>query len=108
MAAVLFQTYPVTTVTVMLLGVLTFSGAGGEFSREVAIYPLVIGAVAIIASIVGALLVRTKTDRVEGALYTGVIAAGILSIAAFYPITDWLMSDAVRLGLSAGAKAVST
>jgi K(+)-stimulated pyrophosphate-energized sodium pump len=107
MAADLFETYAVTSVAVMLLGVLTFSGAGGEFSREVAIYPLVIGAVAIIASIVGALLVRTKTDRVEGALYTGVIAAGILSIAAFYPITDWLMSEPVRLGLEAGANAVS-
>jgi K(+)-stimulated pyrophosphate-energized sodium pump len=107
MAADLFETYAVTSVAVMLLGVLTFSGAGGEFSREVAIYPLVIGAVAIIASIIGALLVRTKTDRVEGALYTGVIAAGILSIAAFYPITDWLMSEPVRLGLEAGANAVS-
>ncbi len=108
MAADLFETYAVTSVAVMLLGVLTFSGAGGDFSREVAIYPLVIGAVAIIASIVGALLVRTKTDRVEGALYTGVIAAGILSIAAFYPITDWLMSDPVRLGLSAGSKAITS
>ncbi len=75
MAADLFETYAVTSVAVMLLGVLTFSGAGGEFSREVAIYPLVIGAVAIIASIVGALLVRTKSDRVEGALYTGVIVS---------------------------------
>jgi K(+)-stimulated pyrophosphate-energized sodium pump len=108
MAADLFETYAVTSVAVMLLGVLTFTGSGGEFSREVAIYPLVIGGVAIIASIIGALMVRTKTDRVEGALYTGVIAAGILSIAAFYPITDWLMSDPVRLGLSAGADAVST
>ena len=108
MAADLFETYAVTSVAVMLLGVLTFTGSGGEFAREVAIYPLVIGGVAIIASIIGALLVRTKTDRVEGALYTGVIAAGILSIAAFYPITDWLMSDPVRLGLSAGADAVST
>jgi K(+)-stimulated pyrophosphate-energized sodium pump len=108
MAADLFETYAVTSVAVMLLGVLTFTGSGGEFSRQVAIYPLVIGAVAIIASIIGALLVRTKTDRVEGALYTGVIAAGILSIAAFYPITHWLMSDPVRLGLSAGAKAITT
>ncbi|HEY0392132.1 MAG TPA: sodium-translocating pyrophosphatase [Solirubrobacterales bacterium] len=108
MAADLFETYAVTSVAVMLLGVLTFTGSGGEFARAVAIYPLVIGAVAIVASIIGALLVRTKTDRVEGALYTGVIAAGILSIAAFYPITDWLMSDPVRLGLSAGADAVTT
>ncbi|HXR31551.1 MAG TPA: sodium-translocating pyrophosphatase [Solirubrobacterales bacterium] len=108
MAADLFETYAVTSVAVMLLGVLTFTGAGGEFAREVAIYPLVLGGVAIIASIVGALSVRTKTDRVEGALYQGLIISGILSIAAFYPITEWLMSDAVRLGLSTAADAVTT
>ncbi len=107
MAADLFETYAVTTVAVMLLGVLTFSGAGGDYAREVAIYPLVIGGVAIIASIIGALVVRTKTDKVEGALYRGVILAGVLSIAAFYPITSWLMSDAVKYGLSTGADSVS-
>ena len=99
MAADLFETYAVTSVAVMLLGVLTFSGAGGDFTREVAIYPLVIGAVAIIASIIGALTVRTKSDRVEGALYQGLIISGILSIAAFYPITHWMMSEPVRLGI---------
>jgi K(+)-stimulated pyrophosphate-energized sodium pump len=105
MAADLFETYAVTTVAVMLLGVLTFNG---DFAREVAIYPLVIGGVAIIASIIGALVVRTKTDRVEGALYQGVILAGLISIAAFYPVTDWLMSDAVKLGFAnAAADAVS-
>ncbi|MGE0068159.1 MAG: sodium-translocating pyrophosphatase, partial [Solirubrobacterales bacterium] len=104
MAADLFETYAVTSVAVMLLGVLTFP----DFAREVAIYPLVIGGVAIIASIIGALAVRTKTDKVEGALYRGVILAGVISIAAFYPITDWLMSDALRLGFGeAGAAAVS-
>jgi K(+)-stimulated pyrophosphate-energized sodium pump len=108
MAADLFETYAVTSVAVMLLGVLTFTGAGGEFAREVAIYPLVMGGVAIIASIIGALSVRTKTDRVEGALYQGLIISGILSIAAFYPITEWLMSDAVRLGLSTAAETVTT
>jgi K(+)-stimulated pyrophosphate-energized sodium pump len=105
MAADLFETYAVTTVAVMLLGVLTFTG---EYAREVAIYPLVLGGVAIIASIIGALCVRTKSDRVEGALYTGLLISGILSIAAFYPITDWLMSDPVRLGFAdTAAKAVS-
>jgi K(+)-stimulated pyrophosphate-energized sodium pump len=108
MAADLFETYAVTSVAVMLLGVLTFTGAGGDYLREVAIYPLVLGGVAIIASIIGALLVRTSSDRVEGALYQGLIVSGILSMAAFYPITDWLMSDAVQYGLSAGADAVST
>ncbi len=88
MAADLFETYAVTAVAVMLLGVLTFAE-----SREVAMYPLVIGGVAIIASIVGALSVRTRTDRVEGALYRGLAVSGLLSIAAFYPVTKWLMDD---------------
>ncbi|HEX5929498.1 MAG TPA: sodium-translocating pyrophosphatase [Solirubrobacterales bacterium] len=103
MAADLFETYAVTSVAVMLLGVLTFTGAGGDYLREVAIFPLVLGGVAILASIVGALTVRTKTNKVEGALYVGMIVSGLLSIAAFYPITDWMMSDALAFGLEAGA-----
>ena len=104
MAADLFETYAVTTVAVMLLGVLTFP----EFAREVAVYPLVLGGVAILASIVGALAVRTTTDKVEGALYRGVIISGLISAAAFYPITDWLMSDPLSFGFAeAGADAVS-
>ena len=88
MAADLFETYAVTSVAVMLLGVLTFSE-----SREVAIFPLVIGAVAILASIIGALSVRTRSGNVEAALYRGLAVSGILSAAAFYPITQWLMGD---------------
>jgi K(+)-stimulated pyrophosphate-energized sodium pump len=104
MAADLFETYAVTSVAVMLLGVLTFP----DFAREVAVYPLVIGAVAILASIVGALAVRTTTDRVEGALYRGLIVSGVLSAAAFYPITEWLMDEPLRLGFAdAAAAAVS-
>jgi K(+)-stimulated pyrophosphate-energized sodium pump len=104
MAADLFETYAVTSVAVMLLGVLTFP----EFDREVAVYPLVLGAVAIVASIIGALVVRTTTDRVEGALYRGLIVSGVLSAAAFYPITEWLMDEPLRLGFGeAGAAAVS-
>jgi K(+)-stimulated pyrophosphate-energized sodium pump len=88
MAADLFETYAVTSVAVMLLGVLTFSE-----SREVAIYPLVMGAVAILASIIGALSVRTKTGNVEAALYKGLVVSAVLSAAAFYPVTKWLMGD---------------
>ncbi|HEY8141155.1 MAG TPA: sodium/proton-translocating pyrophosphatase, partial [Kofleriaceae bacterium] len=87
MAADLFETYAVTSVAVMLLGVLTFTGAGGEFAREVAIYPLVLGGVAIIASIIGALSVRTRTGNVEAALYRGLAVSAVLSAIAFYPIT---------------------
>ena len=66
------------------------------------------GGVAILASIVGALAVRTSTDKVEGALYRGVIISGLISAAAFYPITDWLMSDALAFGFGdAGADSVS-
>jgi K(+)-stimulated pyrophosphate-energized sodium pump len=96
MAADLFETYAVTSVAVMLLGVLTFNS---DAAREVAIFPLVIGAVAIIASIIGALSVRTKSDRVEGALYQGMVVSGVLSIAAFYPITKWLMEDPLKLNV---------
>ena len=104
MAADLFETYAVTSVAVMLLGVLTFP----DFAREVAIYPLVIGAVAIVGSIIGALAVRTTTDRVEGALYRGLIISGVLSAAAFYPVTEWLMDEPLRLGFAeAAASAVS-
>ncbi len=88
MAADLFETYAVTAVAVMLLGVLTFQEA-----REVAIYPLVIGGVAILASIVGALSVRSRSGNVERALYQGLIVSALLSAAAFYPITKWLMED---------------
>jgi K(+)-stimulated pyrophosphate-energized sodium pump len=94
MAADLFETYAVTAVAVMLLGVITFTG----FTREVAIYPLAIGAVAIIASIIGALSVRTRTGNVEAALYRGLAVSGILSAAAFYPITKWLMDDPLGSG----------
>jgi len=88
MAADLFETYAVTSVAVMLLGVLTFSE-----SREVAIFPLVMGAVAILASIIGALSVRTRSGNVEAALYRGLAVSGLLSAAAFYPITHWLMGS---------------
>jgi K(+)-stimulated pyrophosphate-energized sodium pump len=97
MAADLFETYAVTAVAVMLLGVLTFDA---EFAREVALYPLIIGAAAIIASIIGALSVRSRTGNVERALYQGLIVSAVLSAAAFYPITEWLMDDALSSSLA--------
>ncbi|MDX6607017.1 MAG: K(+)-stimulated pyrophosphate-energized sodium pump [Solirubrobacterales bacterium] len=101
MAADLFETYAVTAVAVMLLGVITFTG----FTREVAIYPLAIGAVAIIASIIGALSVRTTTGNVEAALYRGLAVSAVLSAAAFYPITKWLMNDPLSGGSLGGTTA---
>jgi K(+)-stimulated pyrophosphate-energized sodium pump len=90
MAADLFETYAVTAVAVMLLGVLTFSGADAS---KVAMYPLVLGGVSIIASIIGTFFVRSAAGKVERALYQGLIVSGVLAAAAFYPITHWLMSD---------------
>ncbi len=86
MAADLFETYAVTAVAVILLGVLTFHEA-----TRVALYPLVIGGIAIIASIIGTYAVRTKTDNVERALLQGLAVSGVIAAAAFAPITYWLM-----------------
>ncbi len=88
MAADLFETYAVTAVAVILLGVLTFHEA-----TRVALYPLVIGGVAIIASIIGTYAVRTRSDNVERALLQGLIVSGLIAAAAFAPITYWLMKD---------------
>jgi K(+)-stimulated pyrophosphate-energized sodium pump len=95
MAADLFETYAVTAVAVMLLGVLTFVGAD---ATQAALYPLVLGAVAIVASIIGTFFVRTSTDNVEGALYKGLIASGVIAAVLFYPVTKWLMDGVAYRG----------
>jgi K(+)-stimulated pyrophosphate-energized sodium pump len=86
MAADLFETYAVTAVAVMLLGVLTFNEA-----TQVAIYPLLLGAASILASVIGTFFVRSRAGNVERALYQGLIVSAVLAAAAFYPITDWLL-----------------
>jgi K(+)-stimulated pyrophosphate-energized sodium pump len=88
MAADLFETYAVTAVAVMLLGVLTF-----HESTRAALYPLVLGAVAIIASIIGTFAVRSREGNVERALYQGLITSGVLAAAAFAPITYWMVDN---------------
>jgi K(+)-stimulated pyrophosphate-energized sodium pump len=88
MAADLFETYAVTAVAVMLLGVLLFSQ-----QSAVALYPLVLGAVSIIASIIGTFAVRSRVGNVERALYQGLIVSGALAALAFIPITYWMMKD---------------
>jgi len=93
MAADLFETYAVTAVAVMLLGILSFSGNDAE---AVVLYPLVLGGVSIIASIVGTFFVKSKTGNVERALYQGLLVAGLIAAVAFYPITLWMM-DGVAL-----------
>jgi K(+)-stimulated pyrophosphate-energized sodium pump len=91
MAADLFETYAVTAVAVMLLGVLS---VGEEFTTEVALYPLILGGVSIIASIIGTYAVRG--DNVERALYQGLIVSAVIAALLFYPVTQWMM-DGVSL-----------
>src|SRR5256886_1012690 len=88
MAADLFETYVVSAVGVMLLGVLTFHEA-----TRVALYPLVLGAVAIIASIIGTFAVRSRSGNVERALYQGLVLSGAIAAGAFAPVTYWLMRN---------------
>jgi K(+)-stimulated pyrophosphate-energized sodium pump len=86
MAADLFETYAVTAVAVMLLGVLLF-----HEQTRVALYPLVLGGVAIIASIIGTFFVRSRAGNVERALYQGLVASAVIAAAAFAPVTYWLL-----------------
>jgi K(+)-stimulated pyrophosphate-energized sodium pump len=97
MAADLFETYAVTAVAVMLLGVLTF-----QEQTAVAIYPLVLGGVAIVASIIGTFAVRSRAGNVERALYQGLILSGAIAAAAFYPVTKWLM-DGINFKATSGS-----
>jgi K(+)-stimulated pyrophosphate-energized sodium pump len=93
MAADLFETYAVTAVAVMLLGVLLF-----DQQSTVALYPLVLGALSIVASIIGTFAVRSKAGNVERALYQGLILSGVLAALAFLPVTYWMMHKVTLSG----------
>jgi len=94
MAADLFETYVVTTVAAMLLGHLVL----GKTLESATTFPLILGAVSIVASIIGTLFVRMGKDgkgSIMGALYRGLIVAGVLSAVAFYFVTRGEFGDGV-------------
>ncbi|MFO1467248.1 MAG: sodium-translocating pyrophosphatase, partial [Steroidobacteraceae bacterium] len=90
MAADLFETYAVTLVATMLLGGLMIGTAG----PQAVIFPLVLGAVSIVTSIIGTFFVSTREGgKIMNALYKGVIVSGALSAVAFYFISKHMMGE---------------
>jgi K(+)-stimulated pyrophosphate-energized sodium pump len=98
MAADLFETYVVTVVATMVLGSILF--AGSEVLADFMVYPLTIGAICIITSVVGTFFVRLGgSDNIMGALYKGFITTGVLSAVGLLPVT-WVVIGFGELGAS--------
>ncbi|HWX73003.1 MAG TPA: sodium-translocating pyrophosphatase [Xanthobacteraceae bacterium] len=92
MAADLFETYAVTTVATMVLAAIFFAPVGTDAVARMMTYPLAIGGVCIIASIIGTFFVRLGTNQsIMGALYKGMIATAILSLVGIAFVTYYLI-----------------
>jgi K(+)-stimulated pyrophosphate-energized sodium pump len=100
MAADLFETYAVTLIATMLLGVLTY-----PTHPEAVYFPLALAAVSIVASIVGVLTVNAGGGSVMGKLYRGLVVTAVLSAAAIYFLSQalmgWVQGGAPRIFVSA-------
>src|ERR1700694_2421061 len=92
MAADLFETYAVTTVATMVLAAIFFSAAGGAMLLKMMTYPLAIGGVCIIASIIGTFFVKLGASQsIMGALYKGMLVTAILSLIGIAIVTNYLI-----------------
>ncbi len=97
MAADLFETYAVTALGAMLIGITVID----KYPNAIT-YPLALGAAAIIASIIGTFFVRLgSSGNIMGAMYKGAVAAGAISIVLFYIITQQMMNGDTGLFISA-------
>jgi len=97
MAADLFETYAVTVVATMVLSALMLKGIPGA-SDSLIVYPLVLGAISIVASIIGTFFVKTtEGGKIMSALYRGLAVAGALALIAFYPVTTWMLGEGITL-----------
>ncbi len=94
MAADLFETYAVTVVATMVLGGLLFQTADGALEINYVLYPLVLGAVSIVASIIGTFFVKAyEGGKIMSALYRGTAVSGLIALIAFWFVTKPLMGD---------------
>src|SRR5437667_445179 len=92
MAADLFETYAVTTVAAMVLAAIFFRTAGADTLLKMMTYPLAIGGICIITSIIGTFFVRLGASQsIMGALYKGLIVTGVLSLAGVALVTHLLV-----------------